>query len=143
VSTTPLELDRVDLEELLLVMSRDPRPVAAELRDALLRAHRGLEDQPASTRVTVELDPAERRVLLEDMRADHPLRPRVFGPAVDEVKRARAGRDRNDAVARHFAQRAAMEDLDRAVRRALELGLAADVRRLVDDALADAQRADV
>jgi hypothetical protein len=36
-----------------------------------------------------------------------------------------------------------MEDLDRAVLRALGLGLAADVRQLVDDALADAQRADV
>ena len=56
---------------------------------------------------------------------------------VDELEQARFARGRDDALARHFAQRAAMEDVDRAVRRALELGLAADVRQLVDDALDD------
>lgn len=142
MTTTTLELDGPDLEELLLVMSRDPRPVAAEPRDALLRAYRGLEDRPAGHRVTVELDPAERDVLLEDMTADHPLRPVVEAtPAVDELKRARAGRDRDTALD-SLAGRAAAMEADDAVRRALELGLSRDVRQLVDDALASTRRSD-
>jgi hypothetical protein len=135
---TTLELDGPDLEELLYALGTQDPPGSpgAELRAALLRQSRALPDRPDG-RVTVVLDETERSVVLARLPTGHPLRPRVD----DELARARAARaaarDRRDALTFHPEQRAAMEALDRAVRRALDLGLGRDVRQLVDDALAD------